>query len=304
MRVLAAILITATVFLAAWMLRAALPGMTAPAAPPALSCGRIVCMSPGITETVFALGLGGRVVGVTPFCIHPPEAQALPRIGGLLDPNYEALVALRPDLVLLTPFHREVKAELERLGLRCEVVRQDSLEEVRASFHQIGGLCDAQEAAARQEQILLTALDAVSIRVRGRPRPRTLLVSGRDLSSDRLHEVYAIGPGTFLDGLLQLAGGENVTPSGAGDYPALSAEGLLRLNPEVIIELAADFDTFSMTREQALQPWQALSAIEAVRRGRVYLLTDPHLTVPGPRVALTLEALAACLHPDPLRGTP
>lgn len=263
---------------------------------PETVCGRILCLSPGITETVFALGLGDQIVGATRYCLYPPEASALPKVGGLLDPNYEAMVALRPDVVLLTPYHRDHLIELQRLGLACLVVAQDSLEDIRASYFQIGAFCGRPAAAEALAAELDAALDKVRRKILDQPRLRVLMTTGRDVQSGTLDEVYAVGPGTYLSEMLTLAGGENIVPGRPAEYPALSAEGILNLNPEVIIELAPDQEIDAAARERALAPWRALSTVDAVRHNRLYLLSGAYLTIPGPRAVETLEALTACLH--------
>ncbi len=274
------------------------PAVQSPADTPATPPQRIISLSPGITEVLFAVGAGNRVVGVTNYCAWPAEALDRPKVGGFLDPNYEAMVALRPDLVLLMPSHRDHRAELERLGLRYEVVDQTRLEDIRASILTIGALCGKEELARGIETELARRVEVVKTRAAALPRPRVLLSSGRDLRSGTLNEVYIVGPTTFLGNLLALAGGENVFTDTTMDYPALSGEAILRLNPEVIVEFTNGIEAMGVSREQVVAAWKALPGLAAAESGRIAVLDGAYLTIPGPRVADTLEALAAAIHPE------
>ncbi len=261
-------------------------------------CTRLVSLSPGLTETVFALGLGERVAGVTRYCLYPPETQERTRVGGFLDPNYEAIVALRPGMVLVTPYQQELAADLQRLGIATFAVAQDSLADIRESYRIIAGMCDCHEQAETLVAKLDAAIDRMQTHRDEKARPRVLMTTGRDVRSGTLDEVYAVGRDTFLDELLTLAGGENIAPGGALEYPALSGEGILRLDPDIIIELVADRQYDDTLEARALEAWRALPTLRAAQENRIHVLFGAHLTVPGPRVVKTLDALAQCLYAD------
>ncbi len=297
MRTALAVSIIIAAFAASFLIRSLLitPQSTDDAPSSPQTCARAVCLSPGLTETMFALGLGDRVVGVTRFCLYPDAAQDRLSVGGFLDPNYEAVVALRPDMVLVTPYQQELAVDLQRLGMTVHAVSQDSLADIRDSYHHIAALCGNDTRA----DVLVAELDTTISRLvearHDKSRPRVLMTTGRDVRSNALDEIYAVGRGTFLDELLTLAGGENIAPGGALEYPALSGESILRLDPDIIIELVADQEEEAGLRATALGAWRALPRLRATRDNRVYVLFGAHLTVPGPRVTQTLEALARCL---------
>lgn len=298
MRAVAAIVLILLVFLASFFLKEALKpgGPVTPEGESPAACARLVSLSPGITETLFALDLGGRVVGVTRYCTYPPEARRLPQVGGFLDPNYELLLALRPDLILLTPFHRDLWPELERLGMRYEVVGQDTVADIRDSILKLGALCGRQEQAGALAVEMDRRLADAAARAATRPRVRVLMTTGREMEAQQLNEIYAISSGSFLSDLLGIAGGENCVTGKIAEYPALSAEGILQLNPDVIIEFG---ETASEEASAAaLASWQSLSGLKAVRRGRVHYLGGPQYTIPGPRILETLAALEQCLVPE------
>lgn len=296
MRIVIAISIIAAAFAASFVIRGWLEEPHPEAsAPPVGDCTRVVCLSPGLTETMFALGLGDLVVGVTRYCLYPPEATERPNIGGFLDPNYEAVVALRPGMALATPYQKELAADLQRLGVVVHAISQDSLADIRDSYQHVAELCGAHEQAAALTETLDETVARITREQRDKPRPRVLMTTGRDVGSGTLDEVYAVGHGTFLDELLTRAGGENIAPGGVLEYPALSAEGILRLDPDIIIELVADREYDAALEERALSAWQTLPNLRAARERRIYALFGSYLTIPGPRVARTLEALARCL---------
>lgn len=295
MRAAAAIALIILVFLASFFLKETLkPEVSVtPEAGGAVACSRLVSLSPGITETLFALDLGGQVVGVTRYCTYPPEARQLPQVGGFLDPNYELLLALRPDLILLTPFHRDLWPELERLGMRYEVVGQDTVADIRDSILKLGALCGRQEQAGALAAEMDRRLADAAARAATQPRMRVLMATGREMEAQQLNEIYAISSGSFLSDLLGIVGGENCVTGKIAEYPALSAEGILQLNPDVIIEFG---ETASEEASAlALVSWQSLPGLEAVRRGRVHYLGGPQYTIPGPRILETLAALEQCL---------
>ncbi len=257
---------------------------------------RIVSLSPGITESLYAVGAGGQVVGVTTYCNWPPEARALPRVGAFLDTNFEAIVGLAPDLVVLMPSHRDHRAELERLGLRTEVVDQTLLEDIPASLELLGRLTGHEAEGRSAAETLRGQIARVREKVRGAARPRVLLSAGRDLAAKSLSEVYIAGHRTFLGQLLDAAGAENAFPDSAVDYPALSGEAILRLDPDRILEVVMS-DT-DIAPEDAAAAWRGLEGLRAAREDRILVLQGAHLTIPGPRVGAALEELARAVHPE------
>lgn len=260
---------------------------------------RIVSMSPALTETLFALGVGDRVVGVTRFCLYPEEALELPKVGGYLDPNWEAIVALEPDLVVLMESHAEAERRLDRLGIRTLRVNQQKVADILLSFQQLAGACGAPNRGDALRVEVEQSLERIRTTVAGRPKSRVIVSVGRQPGSGRLATVWAAGPGTFLDDALRLAGGVNVVPGGiAGAYPEISTEGLLQLDPDDILDVIPELEAGGMDVGVALADWQGLRSLRAVREGRVHVLGRHNLSIPGPRIAEVVEAFARALHPD------
>ncbi len=275
-------------------------GAHEPAVPEA--CGppeRIVSMSPALTETLFALGLGDRVVGVTRFCLWPEEALVLPKIGGYLDPNWEAIVALKPDLVVLMESHQEAEMRLGQLGIPTVRVDQKRVDDILASFQQLAAACGVADRGDALRAEVEESIERVQSTVAGRPKPSVIISSGRQPGSGRLRTFWVAGPGTFLDDVLSLAGGTNVVPGGvAGGYPEISVEGLLHMDPDDIIDVVPELEANGVGIETALADWQDLQSLRAVRGGRVHVLGGHFLSIPGPRVAEVVETFARVLHPE------
>ncbi|HNW35356.1 MAG TPA: helical backbone metal receptor [Candidatus Ozemobacteraceae bacterium] len=267
-----------------------------PAAPP----GRIVSLVPSLTETLFALGIGDRLVGITDFCEHLPEARKIPSVGSCLEPSVEATAAKSPDLILYGPDQEQVARRLAALGLRTVSVKQIALDDIPAALMRIGEICKMSGAAASAALKLGNRLEAVAHAVEGRPRPRVLLVVGRDVSGGRIEQAYVAAPGAYHDDLLRAAGGENAWQGTAlTAYPVVTQEGLMSLNPDAIIDLVPDPERQPGGLAGLKTAWANVPGIEAARAGRIYILTDTHLSIPGPDSAAdAAECLARLLHPE------
>lgn len=263
---------------------------------------RIISLAPSTTEIVYALGVGDRLVGVTRYCDHPPAATNITKVGGYLDPSYETLIALRPDLTILLDVHEAVKAQLEKARLPTLLVPNRTVGDVHDAIRLIGEACGARTRA----DALLTDLNertlAVSRAVLGRDRPRVLLCIGRDIGAGRLTGAYVAGSGGFHDQILRLAGGSNAHTGRFVAYPRLSAEGILRLDPDIIIDLLGEMRPGGETVVEVMRQWRTLEGLGAVRNGRIHLIVGDQALRPGPRYILCLEAMARLLHPGQLSG--
>lgn len=260
---------------------------------------RIVSMSPALTETLFALDLGDRVVGVTRFCLEPEAARQLPKVGGFMDPNWEAVVSLDPDLVVLMESHAAAERRLRSLGLPTQRVSQASTTDILASIRSLALTCGVPERGERLCRSIERDLAEIEEIMANREPRRTVISVGRQPGTGPVRSVWAAGPGTFLDDALRLAGGINVVPGGlGGQYPEISLEGLFHLDPDVVIDLVPELEAMGMTADQALRDWNDLRGLRAVADGQVIVLGQHFLTVPGPRVAEVVECFARALHPD------
>lgn len=275
-------------FLCAGMMRAALQ-----AAVPE----RIVSTSPSITETLFALGLGDRVVGVSAYCRFPAKAMTLPKVGSFLKPDAELIAALRPDLVIVHEVANGIDRRLTSLRIPFLIVDRGTLASVFSSIRQIGGSTGVPERADALVANIERRLEAIRQAGAAAPRPRVLFIIGR--RPGMLADLVAVGPGSYLNDLIDIAGGTNVLAiSGQPEYPHISMETVLRLNPDVIIDTVdmGDTDAERLARQPINEKlWSAYPMLTAVRTHRLHAATADALVVPGPRVVEAAQWVAALI---------
>jgi iron complex transport system substrate-binding protein len=264
------------------------------AAPSPAGARRVVCLAPAFTELCFALGLGDRVVGVTDFCDYPPEAARRTRVGGFLNPRRETIVSLRPDLVLAVPEETELAEQLRQLDIRSEVLPLYRLADIDRAIRAVAGWLGDPAAGERLAGQVSAELAGLRPSGGGAKSPRVLLVVGRNWGE--LANIYVAGPDTFLGELLEVAGGRNAY-TGKIRYPSLSLEGISRLDPEVILELYPGQHLGVDQKASLRHDWDRLPGIAAVRRGRIAILDDAYLAIPGPRVAGSVRKIRQCLLP-------
>ena len=256
----------------------------------------MVSLVPALTEMLFAVGAGSQVVGVSSYDDFPPEAKALPRVGALLDPDVERILSLRPDLVMTYGSQIDLEKQLARAGIRVFSHRNGGVATILQTLRDIGRVTGHATEGERQAKEIEGRLNAIRVKVKGLPRPRTLLVFDRQPGTLQL--MYVTGGQGFLSDMLDIAGGVNVFADVRRESVQPSHELLLVRAPQVIVELRATglFATADEQKEKAV--WSTLPSIPAVRNGRIHILNGDYLVVPGPRIAAAAESLARALHPD------
>ena len=256
---------------------------------------RIVSLVPSVTEVVYALGGQDRLVGITDFCDWPPEAAKKPRVGGMLAPNLELIVALKADLVVATTEgnRQETVDQLQRLGIPVFTVSPHRLSDVMAVIAQLGELTGRPEAVGPLVDSLKRRIQAVERAVRPYPRPKVLYV---------LWPEPLIVPGRegLVTELIELAGGASVTARETDAYPRFSLEAVAARAPEVIILARHGADGTPFSRA----PWERLTTLPAVRAGRIHSVDGTYLHRYGPRVVDGLELLARVIHPEAFCADP
>ncbi|MFL6199094.1 MAG: ABC transporter substrate-binding protein [Thermoanaerobaculia bacterium] len=252
---------------------------------------RIVALAPNLTETLFALGLGDKVVGVGNYSTWPPEAAKKPRLGGLFDANLERIVSLHPDLAVLLPSEKDLATKLRPLGIDAIVVPNETLADVERSFTVVAERCGVPEAGER-----LAAEWRAGLAPDPLPgRPKVLVSAGR--GEGRLADLLVAGPDTFYQELLDRLGAVNVFADAPVRYPKVSLEEVVARAPDVILELRSE-SISPGTARQLVTDWNQLANVPAVRGKRVRVIAGDYTVIPGPRLPrLYAEMRAALLTP-------
>jgi iron complex transport system substrate-binding protein len=256
---------------------------------------RIVSLIPAVDEMIFAMGAGDRLVGISNYDRFAPEIARLPKVGGLLDPNTERIIALRPDLVILYATQKELVQRLDRAAIPSYSYEHRALPDIMTTIRSVGARIGSAERANALADSMDRALADIRASTSTLPHPSTLLVFGRDPAS--LRNVYASGGYGFLHDMLEIAGGTNVFADVKTQSVQASTEMLIARHPDVIIELHYG-DSATIDAAKDAQAWSVLESVPAVRNHRVLTLVGDEFVVPGPRVVDATRKLARALHPE------
>ncbi|MHB8500063.1 MAG: ABC transporter substrate-binding protein [Candidatus Acidiferrales bacterium] len=255
---------------------------------------RIISLSPSLTETIYALGLQDRLVGDTDYCDYPPEAQKKPKVGGAINPSLEQIVALRPDLVLVTKLNRlETVNALAVLGIPSYATDPHTVQEIVSSTERLADVLGVPEAGATLGADLERHLAVLRQRLTGSGPRRVLFIVWPD-------PLISVGKNTFIADALRLAGASSIVDS-SQDWPQMSLEEVVRLQPDFLVFAEShdsgqnDFDVL------AERPgWRGLDAV----RNRRFAVISEAVNRPAPRIVSAIEALARQLHPEAFSAHP
>ncbi len=251
---------------------------------------RIVSLAPGITETLYALGLGDRIVGVTTFCDWPAAALAKERIGGFTNPSIEKIVALKPDLILATADgnRKETVEQLERLGLAVYVTNPVNTRGVLNSMIRIGEITNRRQAAEELAEKLQKRLDRITLQVRARKKPRVFFQLG-------LEPMITAGAGTLINEVIERAGGMNIAGRDIANYPRYSVEGVIGASPDIIIFSPMVNDK---TYVSVKKFWRNFPQIPAIKNNKLYPIDANLINRASPRIIDAVEMMALMIYPD------
>jgi iron complex transport system substrate-binding protein len=249
---------------------------------------RIVSLAPSVTETLFALGAGPDVVGVSQYCDYPPQVRDLPRVGSFLTPNLEAIIALRPTLVVgleLSSDVRQIRA-LNSMGYPVLLVSDDSLQQIETSIETVGARINRQREAHRLVAQIQAQIAAVQQRLANVKPERALMLVGHQ-------PIVAVGAGTYLDELMRIARADNIAADAGEQWPHLSMEYIIAMRPEVVLDGSMGTEASSSSAF-----WEKYPAIPAVRDHRIFGYAQDPILHAGPRVGQSLEIIARMIHPE------
>lgn len=265
------------------------------AAPPQ----RIVSTAPSITEMLFALGLGDRIVGVTEYCRYPEAARRITKIGTYIQPNVEVILSLEPDLVIIQENPARLREKFEAVRLPVLELRHTTIEDIFAALRTLGRATGVEDRAERVVARMRAELERIRARTAQLPRRRVMLVIGRTPGS--LRDLFVVGKASYLNELIAIAGGRNVFADAPAAYPRVPLEEILARDPEVIIDrgdMGASTEATEEHKSAVRRLWQQYASLTAVRRGAVYPVASDIYVVPGPRMVEAVRAIARMLHPE------
>ena len=246
---------------------------------------RIISLAPSNTEILFALGLGDRVVGVTMYCDYPPEAQDKEKVGDYYGPDIEKIIALQPDLVLATDFHRfDLIPALEQQGVAVFAVAPQTLDDVLESIQKIGQIADKEAEALELVDRMTSKIEEIEEQTKElEEKPRVFYMTWQD-------PMWTIGRATWIDDLINISGGVNIFSQYFESGAMVEIEWVILLNPEIIITSEWSYDWALNATE--------LASTNASQTGRIYTFDDDLAQRPGPRLVEGLEWFAYLIHPE------
>jgi iron complex transport system substrate-binding protein len=259
---------------------------------------RIVSLSPNVTEIIYGLGAWDRIVGVTMYSDFPPEAKTIPRVGGWVNPNLEAIVNLKPDLVIFMKDQDSIFGDnIRKLGLNTlSVDSNSSIKDIENSILQLGKVLKKEKEAESLAARIRSNLEEMSSKTSKLPKKRVLFIVGRNPGT--LEDIYVIGRDNYINELINLAGGENVVKSNRFALK-IAKDALLSFDPEVIIEIAYDK---TENRDSTIETWSTLKEISAIKNKEVHIVSSSELLHPSQRVIEGADVLAHILHPEVFEG--
>jgi iron complex transport system substrate-binding protein len=258
---------------------------------------RIVSLTPDVTEILFALGLGDKVVGVSTFCDYPPEAAAKSKVGTYWEPDMEAIVSRRPDLIAGERSSKsDVLQRLDRMGYRTASIKMDTIADMSYAIDTLAHLTGQLSQRVALDKEFAVRLAAVSDAVTERPKPRVLWVI-------QAEPLRVAGRNTFVNEIIELAGGRNAIGPTTMAYPPLGIEQVLGAQVDVIIQPAM-IGAIPLEEQQAManEYWRKWHTIPAVQSGAIYVVPPDTVSRLGPRLPLGVEMVARLLHPGCFAG--
>ena len=257
---------------------------------------RVISTSPAITEILFAIGAGDRVVGVTDFCNYPEQACRLPSIGGPLNPSTETWITLKPDLIIIQEDSEVIQKNAKIFEIPSLTVSVNNLNNILNSIQIIADSLHMPQAGHQLAIKIKTKIEGYRTHLK-KIKPRQVLMLLSD-TNDPSRDLYAVGRDTFLNELLTIAGGENVLPDTMARYPKVSKEYIIAKSPEIIIEVGPKSN---LSKEESLarkKTWGKFSTLRAVKDDKLYFIGADYILIPGPRLLNILDDFTRTIHPE------
>lgn len=248
---------------------------------------KIISLAPSHTEILFALGLDDEIIGVTPYCVYPEKATTKENVGDAFNINIEKILELEPDLFIqYGPGKEDVNNKLSSSGIVVLSYAPESIEEVINLINEIGRATNKIAEAEAVTQDMISKKDYILETVKEANKPKVFFEVWDE-------PLQTAGPGSFLDELINLAGGDNIAKDAQGAYAQFDLEQLIERNPDIYIT-SKDVETKTV---ESIKARAGFDEINAIKNDRIYIL-DPLISIPGPRIIDGLEMLAKSIHPE------
>ena len=258
---------------------------------------RVISMAPNLTESIFEIGAGESLVGVTDFCKYPSQARQRQSCGGWSNPDYEVITRLKPDLILIQGRHQSVRDFSARQGIRVCSIMMDDVESITDGLVILGEILGSRDGATSAVTKFENRLAAIKMDLKSHPvhnPPRVFISLSRRPGS--LSGIMTMVSGSFIDQALTLAGGENIFNDLVHPYSQVSQENVIVREPEFILEIRGDTHMREESRRDLVDDWSGLVSIPAVRNNRIHVLEADYLLIPGPRFPRTVEMIYEVLY--------
>ncbi len=255
------------------------------------SSERIITLSPSLTEIVFALGYGDKLVGASHYSVYPEAAATLPKVGGYSQPNLEKIISLNPTLVLTQSYQSTLRAQLEQFGIETLSVKLVRLGDIKES---ITAIAQRLHASSGSTKLIAAINDAEESVPKAKTNPSVLIVFGA--KADLRNGIYIAGHQLFFDDIITLCGAHNAFTSNFTGQPSLTLEGVIALNPDIIIILYSPL-TDAISQDEAKTLWSTLP-VEAAKQNRIHVLDASNMHIPSHRVAKTIGDLCEVIGHD------
>ncbi len=250
---------------------------------------RIISLSPNITEIIYALSLEDKLVAVTDYCNYPPEARQKEKVGGLLNPNLELIVALKPDLIIGPPAYLDTAKKLSAQGIRSLLLPMDNVNDIYSSIDSVGSVFQSEKRAENLNKAIRDSITYFNNKIKelSVEIPSAMLVLGREPGTTR--NISVLGPGSFIDEIWRGAGGINTFADMKMAFAQVSREAVITRKPELILEFKFNEEWNDQKNQRNLEEWGDVNEVPAVLKKQIYVLTGDYTLIPGPRTYLLVK---------------
>ena len=254
---------------------------------------RIISLSPNITEILYSLNAGDRIAGVTDFC--DKKGKDAESVGGVLNPNIEKIISLKPDLIISLPAEN-LKARIEKLNLEMLIVKNEMLDDIFDSINKIGKKLQKEPEADKITGDIKRFISSCRERTSNIKRKKVLFIVSKDINE--IKNLYAAGRNTFLSEIIEICGGENIIVEENIRYPKISVEEIIKKDPDIIFDTSLGISLPQNQISENFNIWKKLNNISAVKSEKVIYLNDPHITIPGTNIKETIIELGKYINPE------